>query len=248
MEHKEYIRMGQSKYAVLMLHGICGTPAHFRALIPVIPEDVSVYALLLDGHGGSVADFSHTSMKKWKAQVAGVLGQLYEKYKKILIVGHSMGTLFAIRAATERPDKVAGLFLLAVPTRPWVRLSTVATCLRAIRKHPDPKDRPVQVLLEDTSIRLEPYFWKYIPWAPRMIELLQECRRVRKLLPRLQVQALTFQSQVDELVDFRSCRDLEGHPYIQNTVLPGSGHFAYSPEDTALLQKQLAELLKKAFP
>ena len=66
MAHQEYIRIVPgSKYAVLMLHGILGTPDHFRELLPLVPENWSVHALLLDGHGGAVEDFSHTSMEKW---------------------------------------------------------------------------------------------------------------------------------------------------------------------------------------
>jgi poly(3-hydroxyalkanoate) synthetase len=76
-----------------------------------------------------------------------------------------------------------------------------------------------------------------------MIELLLECSRVRKILPQLTVPTLAFQSHTDELVSVRSCRDLEGHPYITNTVLFQSGHFAYGKNDAALLQTQLIRLL-----
>ena len=40
MEHKEYIRVVPgSKCAILMIHGIVGTPKHFEAFLPLIPED-----------------------------------------------------------------------------------------------------------------------------------------------------------------------------------------------------------------
>jgi esterase/lipase len=70
MAHQEIIRIVPgSRYAVLMLHGILGTPDHFRELLPLVPETWTVHALLLDGHGGGVKDFSETSMEKWKDQV-----------------------------------------------------------------------------------------------------------------------------------------------------------------------------------
>jgi hypothetical protein len=78
-----------------------------------------------------------------------------------------------------------------------------------------------------------------------MLELLQECRRVRKLLPGLSVKTLCFQSRKDELVAIRSCKDLAHHPHITNAVLETSGHFVYSREDTAYLQKKLQELLRE---
>ena len=246
MDHREYIRtVPGSRMAVLMIHGIAGTPAHFRQFEPLIPQDWSVYNILLDGHGKEVEDFSATSMKKWRSQVSATLEELLSRHEKVLIVAHSMGTLFAIRAAVDHPDRIPLLFLLSVPTRPWVRFSTWLTCLRVAFGAEDPA---ATAMRNDTSIRLHRKLWRYIGWVPRLLELLAEIRQVRKLLPRLEVPCLTFQSHTDELVSARSCKDLENHPWIHNTVLHGSGHFAYGPEDSALLRSRLAEMIEKIIP
>ena len=118
MNHEPYFRKGTGCNAVLLIHGIAGSPAHFRDLVPVIPETFSVYNILLDGHSGSVDNFSRSSMAKWKAQVTATLHTLFDRHEKVVIVAHSMGTLFAIQAATRHPDRISRLFLLAVPTRP----------------------------------------------------------------------------------------------------------------------------------
>ena len=163
MEHKDYIReVGNSRTAVLMLHGIAGTPAHFRDLIPVIPGHLAIYNILLDGHGKEVEDFSRTSMKKWKAQVAATLDMLFTRYDAVFIVAHSMGTLFAIQAAIDHPDRICGLFLQAVPLRVHLPASTVLTSLRATRKQVSPDDTAVQAMTGDCSIRLTPNLFKYI--------------------------------------------------------------------------------------
>ena len=39
--------------AYIFVHGIVGTPNHFDFLMEYVPEDVSVWKLVLDGHGGS---------------------------------------------------------------------------------------------------------------------------------------------------------------------------------------------------
>ena len=240
MNHQSYIRPGTGPNAVLLIHGIAGSPAHFRDLVPVIPAAYSVYNILLDGHSGTVEEFGKSSMAKWKAQVKATLEDLFARHDQVVIVAHSMGTLFAIQAAIDRPDKIPRLFLLSVPTRPWVRPSTVLTCLQvSLGKSGEAAD----AMRGDTGIQLTPKLWKYLSWAPRMVELLCECRRVRSILPRLAVPTQAFQSKVDELVSLCSCRDLENHPYIQNTLLYDSGHFVYGPEDTALLQSKLLETL-----
>lgn len=242
MEHREYIRqVAGSRIAVLMIHGIAGSPAHFRDILPVLPSDWSVYNILLDGHGGQVEDFAAASMKKWKEQVNARLGELRSQYRQIVIMAHSMGTLFAIQAAIDYPDKIPLLFLLNVPTRPWVRFSTAMTSIRVARGNIDPKDHAAQAMKNDTSIELSPNLFRYLTWLPRFAELLREIRRVRKLLPRLNVPTYTFQSRTDELVSHRSVKDLENHPCIQNTVLYGSGHFAYGEADARQLQNKLRE-------
>lgn len=245
MDHSEYIRTVEgSTIAVLMVHGIAGTPAHFRELIPVIPESWSVYNILLDGHGKNVEDFGKTSMTKWKEQVNQMLQTLLERHKNVVIVAHSMGTLFAIRAAVEHPDRIPALFLLAVPMRPWVRFSTMLTSLRVAWGDIRPDDAPALAMRDATSIQMDRRLWKYIGWVPRLVELLVEIERVRRLLPRLTVPTQTFQSVVDELVSDRSCKDLEEHPCIRNTRLRRSGHFAYGPEDMALMKTRLKELIE----
>ena len=240
IDHSPFIRQGSGENAVLLIHGIAGSPGHFRDLVPVIPEAFSVYNILLDGHSGAAENFSRSSMKKWKAQVADTLVDLFACHEKVVIVAHSMGTLFAIQAAIACPEKIPRLFLLSVPTRPRVKISSWVTCLRvAFGK----RNRPADLALAgETALELTPKLWKYIGWAPRMIELLRECSRVRKLLPQLSTPTLAFHCQVDELVSNRSCRDLV-HPKIDLTILTDSGHFVYGRKDAALLQKRLLETL-----
>lgn len=242
MNHEPCFREGTGSTAVLLIHGIAGSPGHFRALVPVIPEAFTVHNLLLDGHNGTPKDFSRTSMAKWKAQVSDALDALLARHEKVVIVGHSMGTLFAIQAAIDHPERIPALFLLNVPTRPRVHPRAMAGSLQVA--FGTPRSATAKAMRADTGIALSPRFWEYIGWVPRMLELLAECRRMRLLLPRLGVPTQAFQSRQDELVSSRACGDLD-HPCIRLRILENSGHFAYSKEDTALLQQQLRETLTR---
>lgn len=245
MNHEEYIRIvPNSDIAVLLIHGIAGTPAHFRDLLPLIPAEWSVCNILLEGHGKTPRDFGAASMKKWRNQAENTLGQLLESHEKVILVGHSMGTLFSIRGAVNDPDRIAGLFLLNVPTRPRVRFSTALASLRIALGHVKPDDAKAMTMLNATSIRTVGSPTVYLRWIPRLLELLAEARTVRRLLPRLTVPCMTFQSENDELVSPRACKDLEHHPAIRNTVLPDSGHFQYGSRDLQLLQCRFRELLE----
>lgn len=243
IDHTPLVRPGSGNNAVLMIHGIAGSPGHFRDLIPAIPESYTIYNILLDGHSGSVENLSRSSMKKWKAQVTATLSDLFAHHEKVVIVAHSMGTLFAIQAAIDHPDKIPALFLLAVPTRPWVRFSTWITAIKVAFGKLD--SSAAQAMRGETALELTPKLWKYIGWVPRFMELLRECSRVRKIIPLLTVPTQAFQSQADELVCVRSCNDLKAHSYIQSMLLTGSGHFVYGAEDAAFLRIRLQETLEK---
>lgn len=245
MKHKPYIRQVENaKTAVLMIHGIVGTPAHFQELLPLIPDNWSVYNILLDGHGKEVEDFSHTSMAKWQRQVDEQLRQIRATHAQVLIIAHSMGTLFSLQQAICCPDQIIGLFLLNVPFCPFVRPSTFVNSIKAAQGKPNPSPA-VQAILSATSVRLSKNLLKYIGWIPRFWELLVQIRRTRKMLPQLHTPALTFQSRRDELVSIRSCRHLTGHSYITNTVLEDSGHFRYSTADMQTLQTQLKNMIQE---
>lgn len=246
MKYKPYIRTAENaETAVLMVHGIVGTPAHFQELLPLIPESWSLYNILLDGHGGKVEDFSHTSMEKWKTQVEKQLDEILLTHRRVLIVAHSMGTLFAIRQAIRCPDKVCGLFLLNVPLTPFVRPAACANSVRLALGRPgnSPSAKAMQA---DCGVVLTPKLRKYIGWVPRFWELLTEVQATKRILSQLQTPTLTFQSRHDELVSFRSCKYLEDHPSITNTVLEHSGHFAYNVADMQTLQTKLGEMISNA--
>ena len=246
MEHKELIRtVPGSPVAVLMIHGIAGTPMQFRDLVPLIPEDWTLHNIMLDGHGKEVEDFSHTSMEKWHRQVEAKVEELLSTHEKLIMVGHSMGTLFSIRTGVSHPDRVPFLFLLSVPSRAWVRFSTVTTIFKVRKGKRGPVDDQGRDLTNISSIHFDRRLRKYLGWIPRFLELLTEIRRVRRLIPKLEVPAYAFQSEVDELVSIRSCKDLAKNPRIQTTVLRDSGHCHYGPDDLTTIQNTLKEQIRQ---
>lgn len=238
MAHEAYIReVPGSRQAVVMVHGILGTPDHFGGFLPLIPEDWSVYNILLDGHGKGVSDFSRSSMEKWKAQFTSLLDDVLARYDRVILVAHSMGTLFSIQEAIRRPEKIDSLFLLQTPLRPWLKLRYA--CYAVVMPFGIIPEAAVD-MSRGTSVGLDWRLWKYLGWVPRFLELFAECAATRKLLGELTVPCRIYQCAKDEMVSMRTCRDLQKHPHLQVTVLPDSGHFAYHGADW--------ELLKRDFP
>lgn len=244
MQYAPYIRVVEgAETAVLLIHGIVGTPAHFKDLLPLIPDDISIYNILLDGHGKGVTDFAKASMTKWKAQVSGQLDEILQTHKKVLIVGHSLGTLLAIGEAIKHPDEVAGLLLQAVPLIVRFPPSTAISSLQAALGLAK-EGSAARAMLDDAGVHLSPNLLLYLAWLPRFWELLRQCRSTKKQLAQLCVPTRAYTSRKDELVSFRTCRILDDHPAITNTVLPDSGHFAYGKEDLVLMQTHFQQMLQ----
>ena len=132
-KHVEYKRIvdGADK-AVLCIHGILGTPNHFRNLIPLVPDNYSVCAMVTAGHCSSVSDFSHSSLEKWEQSVQKAIDELLETHKEIYIVGHSMGTLFAIEQAIKEP-RIKGLFCISIPIKVGVRVRMIGLAMNVYR-------------------------------------------------------------------------------------------------------------------
>lgn len=245
MSHQEYVRIVPgADTAVLLIHGIVGTPNHFRDLIPLaelVPEDWSVYNLLLDGHGKTMDDFAASSMAKWKGQVRSIFEALSESHDRVILVAHSMGTLFALQLAVEYPEKVPFLFLLGVPLRPGVRLTMMRDCVM-MTFGILPQDH---VLWKAAGVTTTRKLWKYLKWIPRFLELFREIARTEKYLPLLNVPCITFQSRRDELVMNWTRCVLEKYAVMEVEELLHSSHFYYHPEEQELVQQEFLRRCKE---
>lgn len=234
MAHEEYIRLVPgADTAVLFIHGILGTPNHFQKLIPLVPENCTICNLLLPGHGGTVDDFSRSSMEQWRKYVEEKIRMLLADHKRILISAHSMGTLLAIEQAVDKPQHIGGLFLLAAPLRIRLRWQMIMNAWCVFRGNVSDNDPLLSATRDACSIAQDKNIFRYLGWVPRYLELFSVIFSVRKILPKLCVPGVVFQSRADEMVSIGSVSDLEESKLLNVAVLEHSRHFYYSPEDMA---------------
>ena len=232
-----------SDTAILFIHGIVGTPNHFRDLLPLVPDDWSCVTLLLPGHGGSVRDFSRASMAQWRSYVTEQVDQLAAHHRRIFLAGHSMGTLFCIDEALRRGDQVAGLFLLAPPFYPQLTLPAAWRCLQ-VALGIDARTPTLQATYDACSITHTRKLWQYIGWLPRFLELFAAARQGRAQIKELTAPTAAVYSRHDELVCRRSIRCTEDLPHVAAHILPQSGHFYYPPQDWAALQNAFLSFIE----
>jgi len=92
--------------AVLLLHGITDTWRSFEPVLPWLPSDWHVVSMTQRGHGGSSAAASYRT-RDFAADVAALVATL--ELPPVLVVGHSMGAVNALRMAIDHPATVRGV-------------------------------------------------------------------------------------------------------------------------------------------
>lgn len=220
---------------VLFIHGIIESSGFFEEYMDLVPRNFSACSMLLEGHGGTVQQFSESSMKKWKQQVYDKVMALSARYRNILLVGHSMGSLFAIELASAYPEIIRGILIMGTPLRLWITPEMPLTMLRVfLNKYP--KDDPKYIAcLNIFGIADWQPVWRYIGWVPRYIELFRDVKTARKAFRKLTVPCWAVHSRYDEVTSRSVVRMFENSPVTRLVILPRSHHFYYPEPDRRLL-------------
>ena len=247
MPHSAYIRVvPDSTHAVLLLHGILGTPRHFDPILDCFPADWSVYALPLDGHGGTVKDFAHTSMHRWQTQADLALDALRKRHRHIAVVGHSMGCLLLLASLLRDDTGVYGALLLEPALRIRMLPSACVNALRVALDRIPPDNVRAAAAQKACGVAPEKRLWRYLPTLPRYLELFAKARRVRSLLGLIRVPCTVLLGKKDELVSPRTAALLRGRKHFRVQMLENAGHFFYPPQELEQLRAAVRELVQKA--
>ncbi|MGE0814697.1 MAG: alpha/beta fold hydrolase [Vicinamibacterales bacterium] len=106
-----YVERGDaSGTPVIFLHGVTDSWRSFEPLLPHLPATLRALALTQRGHGDASRPdtYRYTDMAGDVVAFMDALG-----LPSAVLVGHSMGSLVALRAAIDFPGRVRGLVLLA---------------------------------------------------------------------------------------------------------------------------------------
>jgi pimeloyl-ACP methyl ester carboxylesterase/tetratricopeptide (TPR) repeat protein len=113
---------------VIMLHGYTDSWFSFSQVVPLMDKKYRVYVLDQRGHGDSSRPEGGYSMPQFAADVIAFMDAM--NIRQATIVGHSMGSFVAQHVASEAPERVTKLVLVASATT--VRNNTVLGLQREI--------------------------------------------------------------------------------------------------------------------
>lgn len=101
--------------ALLVLHGFSSSPAVYRYIIPHIKNYDAIVCPALSGHADSIEAFSHSTACEWLLTASQTCDTLVKEYKKVDILGLSLGGLLACELSKK--FTLNHLFLLAPALR-----------------------------------------------------------------------------------------------------------------------------------
>jgi pimeloyl-ACP methyl ester carboxylesterase len=105
----EYAEQGDpAGTPVVLLHGITDSWRSFETVMPHLAATLRVYSISQRGHGGSDRPRSYRT-REFAADAAAFIEAL--GLRRAIVVGHSMGSVNAMRLAIDRPDLVCGTVL-----------------------------------------------------------------------------------------------------------------------------------------
>lgn len=227
--------------AILFVHGILGKPDFFDFMLPEVPRGFEMRSITLEGHCATALEFGRASMDRWKSQVADEVRELRSSFSRVIIVAHSMGTLFAIRQAAD--GMADTLMLLNPPLGLHLSGRLFTNPAKVMFNRISPDDKWAVAAREAYSLEPDSNPLHYLRWPARYLELFVEIRRTRRLVAGIKVPTVVFYSAHDEMVSARMARLFPAEVRVEH--LEESGHYYYSKADKEKICSEFSSLLKK---
>jgi non-heme chloroperoxidase len=226
IEYAEQGRRGGP--ALLMLHGITDTWRSFEPVLPWLPPDWHVISMTQRGHGGSSAATSWRT-RDFAADAACLIATL--GLPQVLLVGHSMGAVNALRVAIDEPTLVRGV----VAAGAFASFSDKPGFVHFVQSQ-------MLALGEQVPRELAESFQRDTvagPVAPGLLEtMVDEC---------LRTPAATWRGAFAALLEDDFSADL--HTIDVPVLLPWGDADAFSPEsDQQRLERQLPRATRAVYP
>lgn len=209
---------GQRETAVLLLHGLTGTPLEMQVLGEALADEgYTVHIPLLPGRGTCPDDMDGLCWDDWMQAALHAYDALAGEHHRVVVGGLSAGGTMALDLALRR-DPAALLLYAAVLSIAHRGAYLAPYVWRWIRRWPSP---PTDMFEPNDLLQC------YDPAPVRaMSELIAGIGRVRGQLGRIGVPTLVAHAAQDKFVPLTSAEEIAaslGGP-VEKLIIDGSGH------------------------
>lgn len=224
------IELSGSEHAVLLIHGLTGSPQELRFLGKRLNQQgYSVRIPYLAGHGTDLKDLMKTSWQDWHVSLRREFLELSRKHATVSVVGLCMGAVMALHLAHEFREKVPAIALLSTTffydgwTVPWYTFLlpyAYYTPLRYFYTYPETEPYGVknERIRQHIKKSLDEEAGAYAKFPlSSMAEHLRMSRHVRKLMPAITTPALIVHALQDDMASVRNAEYVAQH--IGSTVV-----------------------------
>ena len=214
----EILFPGKRDTAVLLLHGLTGTPLEMRSLGEALAQDgYTVHIPLLPGRGTCPDDMDGLCWEDWMGAALHAYDTLEASHRRVVVGGLSAGGTMTLDLALRR--KPAALMLYAAVVSIAHRGAYLAPYVwRWIRRWPAP---PSDMFEPNDALQC------YDPAPVRaMSELIYGIGRVRGQLSRITSPALVMHAVQDRFVPIASAAEIADGlgGQVETAIIDGSGH------------------------
>jgi carboxylesterase len=116
--------------ALLVLHGFASSPAVYRFLIPEIKQYDAIICPVLPGHADSIDNFSLIKAEDWLHAAHNIGELLITQYKKLDVLGLSLGGLLACELSKQ--FNLNHLYLLAPALKVHIKVTRMIYTARVL--------------------------------------------------------------------------------------------------------------------
>jgi carboxylesterase len=218
-------RYGTGEAAVLLIHGLTGTPVEMQAVgRGLAGKGLSVYGMQLPGHCGSEAELLRTGWRDWYRGVEEAWREVSLRHRDVFVAGLSMGALMAMHLSAQNPGRIRGLGLYsttliydgwAIPKLafllPLFLRTPIAARYRFIENYPyGIKNDRLRQVIHSAMVSGQSDAAGNLGMLGRSLrELRQLIGIVKREMPAIKTPALVLQAREDDVTSPRNAEYLE---------------------------------------